>query len=168
MTLVASSIQGVLSIFIQGWASWLRCVLQMAAYSNMKHKLQLKALLLTWFVLHAAQAGSINDIIYRHYHHPMICDRLQAGIRQCLEVMSGIESNYFKNEYLNEGNHDQLMGCVMRELSERHTIRICKGDNSLKMLTGCMASSLKDHVIILFRWRVAAFVKKNGDVSRQI
>uniref|UniRef100_A0A6G5AGN5 Uncharacterized protein n=1 Tax=Rhipicephalus microplus TaxID=6941 RepID=A0A6G5AGN5_RHIMP len=90
----------------------------------------------------------------------MICDKLQAGIRQCLEVMSGIESNYFKNEYLNEGNHDQLMGCVMRELSERHTIRLCEGDNSLKMLTGCMQSSLKDHVIILFRWRVAAFVKK--------
>uniref|UniRef100_A0A131YG77 Secreted protein n=1 Tax=Rhipicephalus appendiculatus TaxID=34631 RepID=A0A131YG77_RHIAP len=131
----------------------------MATYSNMERRLQLKAFLLACFVLHA-QAGSLADIIHRRYNHPLVCDRLEAQLNQCLQGMRGIEDTIFKGQYTKQGTQDQITGCLKRELSETHTIRICDGDDSLETLLDCIETSLKDHVIFLISLGVPSFVDR--------
>ncbi|XP_049523670.1 uncharacterized protein LOC119453286 [Dermacentor silvarum] len=124
----------------------------------MECRLNLGALLLACFVLHAQ--ASLLDILRRHFGNRDICDKLVKRLNTCVVGMEGFEARYFKNKFSDQGTQDQIMGCVKRRLVEKHTLRICEGSSSVEILAGCIDTSLRDHVSLILRWRVGKFSNK--------
>ncbi|XP_065306714.2 uncharacterized protein [Dermacentor albipictus] len=124
----------------------------------MECRLNLGVVLLACLVLHSQ--ASVVDILRRHFGNGGICDKLSNRLKTCLDESRGFEVRYFKNRLSDQGTQDQLMGCVMRRLVEKHIVSICEGTTSEGILVGCVNLSLRDHVSPLVRWRSAKFANK--------